>query len=126
MSDWVEGVDKRHEHVTPGYIREQRKTGWPDIHPETYCHRCGIINFRWGVDIPLDEWIAVMSPWAWYTGKEGITCVTCFMELYEQHTGRKFQWLLVPSDDGYSLSEWQERVDIEQAEHAATMGEVSK
>ena len=68
--------------VTLEYIAEQRRAGWPDIHPEDYCHRCGGRNVSWWMD--NDAWNAVMrpegidSPWRW----NEIICPACFAELF--------------------------------------------
>lgn len=61
------------------YIDQQRAEGWPDMHPEHYCHRCGGRNISWWTD--ADTWQKVMpSPDPW----NGIVCVNCFGELAEQ------------------------------------------
>jgi len=58
--------------VTPDEIRQQRTLGWPDFHPETYCHECGRPNIR-----------AWHSPeWVQLTGSHsGILCPVCFAAL---------------------------------------------
>ena len=68
--------------VTLEYIDEQRRDGWPDIHPEDFCHRCGGRNISWHID--SDVWNAVMrpegpdSPWRW----NEIICPACFSEMF--------------------------------------------
>ena len=27
--------------VSPEYLADQKAAGWPDVHPEEYCHACG-------------------------------------------------------------------------------------
>jgi hypothetical protein len=69
--------------VTLAYIDQQRRDGWPDIHPEDFCHRCAGRNISW--HIASDVWNAVMrpegadSPWRW----SEIICPACFAELFE-------------------------------------------
>ncbi|AWY05348.1 hypothetical protein SEA_MEMENTOMORI_94 [Microbacterium phage MementoMori] len=65
--------------VTVAYIRRQKAKGWPDIHPEDYCHRCGNRNISWWINSHI--WNAVMeSAFAPY---DGIVCPSCFGELFE-------------------------------------------
>jgi len=58
--------------VNPEEIVEQRKLGWPDFHPEDYCHQCGRQN--------VHSW---HSPeWVQLTGSHaGILCPVCFCAL---------------------------------------------
>jgi hypothetical protein len=60
-------------------IDRQRELGWPDFHPEDFCHRCGGRNVCWYAPSPL--WNIVMS----YPHERwnGIICPQCFMELAE-------------------------------------------
>lgn len=53
---------------TPDQIAEQHAKGWPDFHPEDYCHQCGDRNPRWWAP----EWPALMGTHA------GILCPRCF------------------------------------------------
>jgi hypothetical protein len=82
--------------VTYAQIAEQRAKGWPDFHPEDYCHRCGHPNMCWFTQ--SDLWNAVVRDGgneAWKTKGE-ILCPQCFAEL----AGRRFgtgAWELVPS-----------------------------
>lgn len=84
--------------VTPEYIKAQREQGWPDIHPEDYCHRCGNRNPLWYAD--RDDWLTATSAWAAETGREGICCPTCFAEMHQQATGRRTIWHIAPFAPG--------------------------
>lgn len=44
--------------VSPEYIKAQREAGWPDMHPEDYCHRCGNRNPLWYAD--RDDWLTAI------------------------------------------------------------------
>lgn len=82
------------ERVTPEFIAEQRELGWPDIHPEDFCHRCGEKNMLWYAD--REDWQVATEAWAAETGREGICCPRCFAELYEQQTGKTIIWRISP------------------------------
>jgi len=84
--------------VDPDHITEQRERGWPDMHPEDYCHRCGNRNPLWVAD--RDDWLTATSAWAAETGREGICCPTCFTEMHTNATGRAVVWRLVPHVGG--------------------------
>lgn len=75
-------------------IARQRERGWPDFHPEDYCHRCGGRNVAsWFVD--SDRFNAAMGApedHQW----NGIICPGCFVELHEQATGLMATWKLAP------------------------------
>lgn len=77
------------ERVTPEAIRRQRELGWPDFHPETYCHRCGGRNLTsWSV--PSEMWNRAASP-------RDILCPQCWTRAYEAATGAEFlHWSLLP------------------------------
>ena len=57
-------------------IERQRVLGWPEFHPEDYCHRCGLQNACWYAPSPL--WNAVMGD-----SGQGIVCMLCFVEIAE-------------------------------------------
>lgn len=80
-------------NADPAWITEQRCSGWPDMHPEDYCHRCGAPNPSWYTD--RDTWLAATSGWAAETGREGICCPACLIALHEQATGERVLWELV-------------------------------
>jgi hypothetical protein len=65
------GADGVRDWVDPQEIVAQRAKGWPDFHPEAYCHRCGRRNIR-----------AWYSPeWAVLTGGfDGILCPVCLAD----------------------------------------------
>lgn len=73
--------------VDPARIEEQRAQGWPDMHPEDYCHRCGNRNPSWFVST-REQWLAGTQAWAAETGREGICCPTCFEEIWEERHGK--------------------------------------
>lgn len=81
----IETVGKM--RVEPDEIIRQRELGWPDFHPEDFCHRCGAKNPSWYAS--ADSWIEATSGWAKQTGREGICCPLCFLELYEETTGER-------------------------------------
>lgn len=59
------------DHVDPEEIKRQRTLGWPDFHPEDYCHRCGRRNIK--------AWTA--TEWRELTGSNaGILCPVCFTD----------------------------------------------
>ena len=58
--------------IDPATIPAQRAAGWPDFHPEDYCHQCGRPNIR--------SWHA--PEWVQLTGSDGnILCPVCFAAL---------------------------------------------
>lgn len=80
-SEWTRAVRSvlRHE------IDDQRARGWPDFHPEDYCHRCGQRNVHaWHID--SDVWNSVVGG-AVDAEWQGIMCPQCFTELYEAKHG---------------------------------------
>lgn len=76
------------------WIKAQREEGWPDCHPEDFCHRCGAKNPSWWTD--RETWLAATRSWAAETGREGICCPTCFAEMHEEETGSRVLWHLAP------------------------------
>jgi len=91
--EWGEGA-----HVNPAWIVEQRLAGWPDMHPEGFCHKCGNRNAVWNVD-SREAWLAATGAWAAETGREGICCLNCFTQMHEVRTEKKTPWVLVPLAD---------------------------
>lgn len=80
--------------VTLAEIDEQRAKGWPDWHPEDYCHRCGGRNVpSWFVD--SDRFNAAFGPASEHP-YNGIVCPGCFVEAHETVTGLTATWMLVP------------------------------
>lgn len=78
--------------VSPEWIRAQRDSGWPDMHPEDYCHRCGAPNMSWFTD--RETWLAATSAWAAETGREGICCPQCLALMHHEATGVVTFWHL--------------------------------
>lgn len=74
--------------VDPRSIPEQRAKGWPDFHPEDFCHRCGRSNITWSVQ---SEFWNVAVPEV-----VSILCPQCFVELYNAATGSDYSWELLP------------------------------
>ena len=58
--------------MTPVEIEEQRRLGWPDFHPEDFCHKCGRPNIRAWFS---PEWEALVG------SHSGILCPVCFAAL---------------------------------------------
>jgi len=82
-----------HFSVTINEIDAQRELGWPDFHPEDFCHRCGNRNISWSVD--SDRFNVAMG--RHYTHRwNGIICIACFVELHEQATSLRCSWALQP------------------------------
>lgn len=69
--------------VLPETIVDQREKGWPDFHPEDFCHRCGRRNPNWWTT-DVHAWTHAMS------GRERrhleIVCPSCFGELHGSQT----------------------------------------
>lgn len=82
--------------VTAEYIAGQREAGWPDIHPEDYCHKCGTRNMLWVAS--REDWLAATSAWATETGREGICCPQCFAEMHEEQADGRVVWVLTPHE----------------------------
>lgn len=79
--------------VTLAEIDAQRDAGWPDFHPEDYCHRCGGVNPVWWID--SDRFNLAMgrpSEHRW----NGIVCPGCFAELHAAATGLQTVWTMIP------------------------------
>lgn len=71
--------------VYPIVIAQQRELGWPDMHPEDFCHLCGLRNPTWFVS--RKDWLIGTAKWAAETGREGICCPRCFQIMYDEATG---------------------------------------
>jgi hypothetical protein len=81
--------------VTLEEIDAQREAGWPDFHPEDYCHRCGGRNVSsWFVD--SDRFNDAFGPPEVHP-YNGIVCPGCFVEAHEKDTGLKTTWQLIPA-----------------------------
>lgn len=78
--------------ATPEQIIAQRAKGWPDFHPETYCHRCGRPNVR--------AWYAPGDLWNQVMPDDGIVCPQCFAVQAERVLGDVTGWRLTPRRRG--------------------------
>ncbi|MBC7594512.1 MAG: hypothetical protein H7288_11340 [Kineosporiaceae bacterium] len=79
----------------PEWIVQQRIAGWPDMHPEDFCHRCGTRNMLWAA-ATREVWLAGTSKWAAETGREGICCPRCFADMHADQTGHSTIWIFSP------------------------------
>lgn len=78
--------------IDPAEIVRQRALGWPDFHPEEFCHQCGGRNVRsWFTQ--LDLWNAATT----HVDRHdlAILCPQCFTEAWEEEYG-SVTWELVP------------------------------
>lgn len=78
-------IDQNTLQVDPRVIAQQRELGWPDMHPEDFCHLCGLRNPTWFVS--RKDWLIATTRWAAETGREGVCCPTCFQIMYDAATG---------------------------------------
>lgn len=66
--------------VLPEEIVRQRALGWPDFHPEDFCHRCGRRNAgSWSVDSA--DWNKAVEGQG--RGVVDILCPPCFVARHE-------------------------------------------
>ena len=78
--------------VTPAEILRQRENGWPDFHPETFCHHCGHRNApSWWTDAEAWNLVTADLP----RGVMEILCPSCFANRYQQVTGAHVSWRMV-------------------------------
>lgn len=87
MTDLYLGV----RFIDPAEIVRQRTLGWPDLHPEQFCHRCGGRN--------ITSWFVESEAWNLATagldrGRGEILCPQCFTELHEAATSEWRTWEL--------------------------------
>ena len=76
------------QSVLPSEIPAQRAKGWPDFHPETFCHRCGHRNMNWWTE--GDDWATATDDLS--RRELEILCPPCFADLWEQATGERVAW----------------------------------
>lgn len=76
----------------------QRAEGWPNFHPETYCHRCGEPNIVWFAQ--AEVWNALMRADGFEKPEpfNGIICPVCFGQMWELAFGQRGLWELRRSD----------------------------
>jgi hypothetical protein len=97
MSDNCETYAPAWVHaVLPEEIVRQRAAGWPDFHPEEFCHRCGRRNPPWSTD--QREWLVATEQRP--RQELEILCPSCFVALCEQNGGRKqgHLWIVTQVD----------------------------
>lgn len=93
-------------------IDAQREMGWPNFHPEKYCHRCGGMNVSsWYVD--SDRFNAALGHPNDHE-YNGIVCPGCFVQLHEEATGMHTTWKLIP-DPGTPFR-WTPKAEKENEE----------
>jgi hypothetical protein len=61
------------------FLKVQRECGWPDVHPEDYCHRCGQRNVR--------SWAAPSEVFKTIAEPHEIICPQCMSEAWEKQHG---------------------------------------
>jgi len=75
------------QRVKPAEIIVQRDRGWPDFHPEDFCHRCGNRN--------VSSWFVQRTEWERSgTPATAIVCPSCFVAAFERATGTSTSWEL--------------------------------
>ena len=79
--------------VDPEWIKVQRKRGWTIMHPEDFCHLCGTESVSWTAE--RDDWLTATKAWAAETGREGICCPQCFIDMHEAATDKPLNWMLI-------------------------------
>lgn len=80
-------------------FEDQRAHGWPDFHPEDFCHRCGRPNISWWTDSDLFN-EAIGQPDGIDPEWRGIICPPCFVELSPLDTS----WQLLPRERAAELA----------------------
>lgn len=76
--------------IDPASIPGRRAAGWPDVHPEDFCHRCGRRNFVWFVNGETWRVATAHLPRA----ELEILCPSCFADAYFEATGTSCMWEL--------------------------------
>lgn len=79
----MSGFIQPQRRITQAELDAQRRKGWPDFHPEDFCHRCGGPNTTWWV--ANDVWDYVMRPGGAWEQWNGIICPSCFGEMAGCH-----------------------------------------
>ncbi len=77
-------------------LSRQREAGWPDIHPEDYCHLCGGRNISWYADAELwnEAWALIHAE---RPDVQSVLCPQCFAEAWKRATGLGVTWHVIPS-----------------------------
>ena len=79
------------QSVLPDEIVRQRSLGWPDFHPEDFCHRCGQRNMSWFTDYETFQSVGGDS----FGG--GIICPSCLATLHVANGAFEGTWEFRPS-----------------------------
>lgn len=88
MRSWPsEDYPGRFRTVDEADLAAQRAAGWPDFHPEDFCHRCGNPNVSWYIDSAV--WNPVMRNGQsdGFGRWQEIVCIPCFVEVAEERLG---------------------------------------
>lgn len=83
--------------VTVDEVARQRSLGWPDWHPEDFCHRCGRRNPIW----TTPDWQQA------FPSDAGIVCPSCFAHLADPERSRIWefrQWEVTPDEQVAALT----------------------
>lgn len=97
-------------------IVRQRESGWPDFHPEDYCHWCGHRNAgSWSVDSALwNKAIGDPTP---------ILCPSCFVAAAKA-AGIDVHWCLIPEQGDDQAGRFRSALaQIIDTAHVAMNGE---
>ena len=81
--------------VSPEYLADQKAAGWPDVHPEDYCHACGRPNPAWFADSAQWNLATRSDP----RGHYAILCPSCFVAAWEREAGGTVAWRMSIDSD---------------------------
>lgn len=73
--------------IDPAAIAKHREAGWPEFHPETYCHRCGAVNAQ--------SWTAPSELFNLAADTVEIICPPCFTNSARPLL-RTRHWIVMP------------------------------
>lgn len=88
LAEHPNGHPEQEGPVAPDEIERQRQRGWPDFHPEDFCHRCGRPNCSWWA--ASDAWNVATANVE--RGRLTVLCPPCFMTLWHEETGLRVSW----------------------------------
>lgn len=86
-TDWLMSADRVVWWVTQQQIADQRASGWPDFHPEDFCHRCGQRNVSWYT--ASEDFYKAKAQLGDEMPGSDIICIACFVEALEAAEDRK-------------------------------------